>query len=143
MSLLRLLAEADSNPRPRGPKPDALPSTLTFCLILIYHLLSLLSRSYENPSESICVSENYLFKQRKHFIKVVGFSYERPYLVLDLNSIMICMFFACVNRQFTRVIWWFTRVIWQFTPVNQQFTPVNWQFTLEKYLISGLQLLFS
>ena len=25
-----------------------------------------------------------------------GLSYERPYMVLDLNSIMICMFFACV-----------------------------------------------
>ena len=60
---------------------------------------------------------------------MIGLSYERPYLVLDPNSIMICMFFACVNRQFTSVI--------------QQFTPVNWQFTLEKYLISGLQLLFS
>ena len=30
------------------------------------------------------------------FCLIIGLSYERPYLVLDLNSIMICMFFACV-----------------------------------------------
>ena len=79
-----------------------------------------------------------------HFTgKIIGLSYERPYLVLDLNSIMICMFSACVIRQFTPVNQQFTSAIWQFTPVNQWFTLVNHRFTLEKYLISGLQLLFS
>ena len=40
---------------------------------------------------------------------LIGLSYERPYLVLDLNSIMICMFFCLC------VICWLTHV-------NQQFT---------------------
>ena len=62
----------------------------------------------------------------------IGLSYERPYLVLDLNLIS--------NLHVTQRI---TLVNWQITLVNQQFTLVNQWFTLVKYLISGLQVLLS
>ena len=39
----------------------------------------------------------YVMSQRHDVtLTLIGLSYERPYLVLDLNLIMICMFFACV-----------------------------------------------
>ena len=55
----------------------------------------------------------------------IGLSYERPYLVLDLNLISNL------------------HVTWRITLVNWRITLVNQQFTLVKYLISGLQVLLS
>ena len=69
---------------------------------------------------------NYCCSLRELFLRVlIGLSYERPYLVLDLNLISNL------------------HVTWRITLVNCWITLVNWQFTLVKYLISGLQVLLS
>ena len=53
------------------------------------------SRRFKINAMKMCRVEQ---ANAEEFYEVIlfGLSYERPYLVLDLNSIMICMVFACV-----------------------------------------------